>query len=36
MTDFNRDEVIEDMYKEFDDQNKIIQEKEGLFSKVML
>ncbi len=36
MTDFNRDEVIEDMYKEFEDQNKIIQEKEGLFSKVML
>lgn len=36
MTDFNRNEVIEDMYKEFEDQNKIIQEKESLFSKVML
>lgn len=36
MTDFNRDEVIRGMLEEFEDQNETIQEKKGLFSKVML
>lgn len=36
MTDFDRDEVIKGMYEEFEDQNETIQEKKGLFSKVML
>lgn len=36
MADFDRNEVIEGMYEEFEDQNETIQEKKGLFSKVML
>lgn len=36
MADFDRDEVIKGMYKEFEDQNEAMQEKKGLFSKVML
>ena len=36
MADFDRDEVIKGMYEEFEDQNETIQEKKGLFSKVML
>ena len=36
MTDFDRDEVIRGMLEEFEDQNETIQEKKGLFSKVML
>ena len=36
MADFDRDEVIKGMYEEFEDQSETIQEKKGLFSKVML
>ena len=36
MTDFDRDEVIRGMLEEFEDQNETIQEKKGLFSKIML
>jgi hypothetical protein len=36
MTDFDRDEVIRSMLEEFEDQNETIQEKKGLFSKIIL
>ena len=36
MSDFDRDEVIKGMLEEFEDQSETIQEKKGLFSKVML
>jgi hypothetical protein len=36
MKDFDRKEAIESLYEEFEDNNEVIQEKVGLFTKTML